>query len=103
MHIVVFITAADKKQARAIARELVQKKLAACASVAGAVESFFWWKKKIDCAREVLIMVKTKKEKFSALCRAVKAAHSYDVPEIIAVPLCAGHAPYLEWIDGSLG
>jgi len=102
MHIVVFITAKDKKQARAIALALVKKKLAACVTIAAAAESFFWWQSTVDRAKEVLLIAKTKKEKFSAVCRAVKALHSYEVPEIIAVPICAGYTPYLEWIDGSL-
>jgi periplasmic divalent cation tolerance protein len=103
MHIVVLITAPDKKEARRIARKLIGQKLAACVNIVGGVESLFWWEGKIDAAGEVLLVVKSKREKLPSLIKLVTLIHSYDVPEIIALPIIAGEKKYLRWLDDSLG
>jgi len=102
MYIVVFITTSNKKEARNIARELIKNKLAACVNIIDKIESIFWWQGKLDSAREVLLVVKTKKSEFNKVSKAVKAIHSYQVPEIIALPITIGSKPYLDWIDESL-
>ena len=102
MYIVVFITTSNKKEARNIARELIKNKLAACVNIIDKIESIFWWQGKLDSAREVLLVVKTKKSEFNKVSKAVKAIHSYQVPEIIALPIAAGNKPYLDWINESL-
>ncbi|OGX25794.1 MAG: hypothetical protein A2787_07860 [Omnitrophica WOR_2 bacterium RIFCSPHIGHO2_01_FULL_48_9] len=102
MYIVIFITAKDKAEAEKIARHLVSHKLAACVNISSGVESFFWWENKIDTASEVLLIVKSKKSLFKKIVAAVRAVHSYNVPEIIALPVIDGHKDYLKWINDSL-
>ncbi|MFA4984758.1 MAG: divalent-cation tolerance protein CutA [Candidatus Omnitrophota bacterium] len=103
MFIVVLITAADKKEASRIAAALLKERLAACVNVVGKIDSFFWWQGKIDNAGEYLLLVKSKKGKFASIVKLVKSLHSYETPEIIAVPVIAGEKKYLDWIDESLG
>lgn len=96
--IVIFITTKDTAQARTVARKLLDDKLAACVNVVSGVQSLFWWEGKVDEAAEVLLVVKSRKKLFAKLQRAVRAAHSYQVPEIIALPIVAGNKEYLNWI-----
>lgn len=102
MHIVVLVTAPKEPEARKIANYLVTKKLAACVNIMPKIESFFWWEGKIDKAKEFLLVIKTKKQLFNKLVKAVKSKHSYSVPEIIALPIIAGNKDYLEWISESI-
>lgn len=102
MHIVVFITASTKKEAKAIAQALIKRKLAACVNIVAKVDSLFWWQGKVDRAAEALLIVKTKKQLLPGLIRQVKALHSYTCPEIIALPIVWGEKGYLEWIDASV-
>ncbi len=97
---VVYITAGDDEEAGRIAAMLVEKRLAACVTRIKPVHSVYRWKGHIESAEEVLLIAKTRAEKFEALCKAVRAAHSYEVPEIIALPLTDGDPDYLKWIDG---
>ena len=99
MKIVIFITAANKQEARRIASSLIKEKLAACVNIVEKVESLFWWQAKVDQAKEVLLIVKTKKKLLNKLIRLVKSLHSYTVPEIIALPIIGGNSDYLNWID----
>jgi periplasmic divalent cation tolerance protein len=99
---VIFITCANKKEARRIACGLVKNKLAACVNIIDRIESVFWWEGKIDRADEVLLVIKSQKSKLNRVIRLVKTMHSYQVPEIIALPITAGYKPYLDWIDESL-
>ena len=102
MHIVIFITASDKKEAKNIASQLVKNKLAACVNIVEKLESLFWWQGKVDQAKETLLIVKSKKEKLAKIIKVVKSLHSYEVPEIIALPIIGGYKPYLNWINDSL-
>ncbi len=102
MRVVILVTCPKKAQARAIARVILRKKLAACVNVIGGVESLFWWQGKIDSAAEVLLVIKSRRSLVPALCAAIKAVHSYTVPEIIALPIVAGERAYLRWIDESV-
>jgi len=97
-YIVVYITAASKTQAMDIANRLVEEKLAACASIVDNVTSVFRWNNAVDIAQEAQIIVKTRRELFSLLVNRVKQLHSYQVPEIIALPIVAGSDDYLSWI-----
>jgi len=102
MPAVIFITASSKKEAELIAGQLIDKKLAACVNILDGVESFFRWQGKVDKAKEVLLIVKSSQSKFASLVKLVKSLHSYEVPEIIALPIVSGEKAYLRWIDESL-
>jgi periplasmic divalent cation tolerance protein len=102
MHIIVLVTAIDKKQAQRIADELVKSRLAACVNIVKDVRSIFVWKGKIDRQAEVILMVKSTKSRFKAIVKLVKSLHSYEVPEIIALPIIDGSRDYLRWIDESV-
>ena len=102
MYIVIFVTASNKKEAKGIAEALVRDKLVACANIIDKLESVFWWEGKVDRAEEVLLVIKSKKEKLAKIIKRVRSLHSYQVPEIIALPIVGGYQPYLKWIDESL-
>lgn len=101
-YIVVLVTAKDKKQAAAIADGLLKAKLIACANIIGGVQSLFTWQGKVDRAKEALLILKTKKSAFNKLAAKVKTLHSYQVPEIIALPIIAGSKDYLQWVGESV-
>src|SRR5215207_10757935 len=96
--IVVFMTATSGEEAARLADMLVGARLAACVQILPEMESVYRWQGKIERQAEVLLLAKTTKEKFDELEREVRALHSYDTPEIIAVPVVAGSAPYLDWL-----
>jgi periplasmic divalent cation tolerance protein len=100
--IVVFITAANRPEAEKISRHLVEGKYVACTNIVPRVSSLYWWKGKIESADEVFLMAKTTLKKFKAMAAAVRKLHSYEVPEIIALPIVAGSDDYLHWIDESV-
>ncbi|HLD88174.1 MAG TPA: divalent-cation tolerance protein CutA [Candidatus Omnitrophota bacterium] len=102
MHIVVLVTTKDTRQAQKIANGLLQDKLVACANIVAGVRSLFWWQGKIDSSKEALLVLKTKKILFKKVAAKVKALHSYEVPEIIALPIAAGSSDYLKWINASV-
>lgn len=102
MHIVIFVTTKDQAQANRIAEKLVQEKLIACANiVAGGVQSIFRWEGKVDRAEEVLLILKSRRRHFPTIVKRVKALHSYNVPEIIALPIVEGNKDYLKWLTES--
>ena len=101
--IVVFMTAANGEEATRLAEMLVGAHLAACVQILPEIESVYRWQGKIERSSEVLLIVKTTREKFDELEREVRALHSYDTPEIVAVPIVTGSAPYLEWLVKSAG
>ncbi len=97
--IIVLITAGSEEEAHKIAESLVNGKKAACVNIVPRVDSLFWWEDKIDSARESLLLVKTKATLFPEIVELVKRTHSYEVPEIIALPIIAGSEDYLKWLD----
>ena len=96
--IVVFLTAANGEEATRLADMLVGAHLAACVQILPEMESVYRWQGKIERSSEVLLLVKTTRGKFDELEREVRALHSYETPEIIAVPVVVGSGPYLEWL-----
>lgn len=102
MFIIIFVTVSHKKEAKNIAQQLIKNKLAACVNIVEKIESLFCWQGKVDQAKEALLIVKSKKEKLAKIIKLVKSLHSYDVPEIIALPVIGGYKPYLNWINESL-
>ncbi|MDD2654621.1 MAG: divalent-cation tolerance protein CutA [Candidatus Omnitrophica bacterium] len=101
MFIVVLITCANKAQAQKIAQALIKARLAACVNLVNPVNSLFWWQGKVDSSKETLLIIKTKKNLFCRLEKLVKSLHSYDVAEIIALPIVKGSRKYLSWINES--
>src|SRR4026208_2313943 len=97
--IVVFMTAPNGEEATRLAEMLVGAHLAACVQIMPEMESVYRWQGKIERQAEVLLLAKTTRGKFDDLEREVRALHSYDTPEIVAVPIVAGSAPYLEWLS----
>jgi periplasmic divalent cation tolerance protein len=97
--IIVFMTAANGEEATRLADMLVGAHLAACVQILPEMESVYRWQGKIERNSEVLLLAKTTKAKFHELEREVRALHSYDTPEIIAVPVIIGSGPYLDWLN----
>jgi len=96
--VVILITASTAEEARKMADLLLQRRKAACVSIVPRVESRFWWQGKLDAAAESLLVVKTRASALDEVIKCVKEVHSYQVPEIIALPVIGGNKDYLEWI-----
>jgi uncharacterized protein involved in tolerance to divalent cations len=97
-YVLVFITASSEKEGEKIASALVKERLAACVNLIGGMKSTFRWKGQISSEEEVLLIAKTKDRLFESLKKRVVELHSYEVPEIIALPILAGFEKYLHWI-----
>jgi len=95
---VLFITTANTEEARRISSALLNQKKVACVNIVPRVSSLFWWQDKIDSAQESLLIVKTKTSLLNEIITLVRQIHSYDVPEIIALPIVGGNQDYLDWI-----
>jgi periplasmic divalent cation tolerance protein len=96
-----FSTVGKAEDAERIARALVERGLAACVNVVPGVVSVYAWKGAVERDEELLLVIKTRAESFSALRDALVELHPYELPELIAVPIAAGYAPYLDWLDAS--
>jgi len=97
-HIVVFIMTADQSEAEKIAHALVKEGLAACVNIIGGIKSIYTWQGRLEEATESLLICKTQAALFPPLKKRVKEIHSYEVPEIISVPIRHGDEDYLGWI-----
>lgn len=101
-YLVVLVTASSETQARQIATTLLEKKLIACANLV-PVNSLFFWEGKVQAEPEVLMVIKTTSAVFQEkLVEAIKSHHSYQVPEIIGMPVILGSADYLQWISDTV-
>jgi len=100
--IAVFLTASNGEEATRLADLLIGAHLAACVQILPEMESVFRWQGKITRESEILMIVKTTAEKFADLEREVRALHSYETPEIVAVPIVAGSNSYLDWLVASV-
>jgi periplasmic divalent cation tolerance protein len=100
--IVVLSTCASEAEAERIAGRLVEERLAACVTVVPGARSFYRWQGAVESSNEWLLIMKTTREQFPGLAAALEKAHSYEVPEIIALPIVEGSANYLNWIEGSV-
>jgi len=96
--IVVLVTASDKQEAQMLGREVVKQRLAACANIVEGVQSLFWWQGAIADENEALMLLKSTRERFPRLVERLKTLHSYETPEIIAIPIMAGSEEYLAWL-----
>ena len=97
---VIYMTAPNVEEARRIACTLVDERLAACANILGPIESIYRWEGKVEEAQETAFIAKTAKSRVEALTARVKELHSYECPCVVALPIEAGHPPFLDWIAG---
>ena len=98
----VLTTAASEQEAERIASELLERRLAGCVQTAGPVSSRYRWRGKVERAREWICIAKTSAERYPQLEETIRALHSYDEPEIVAMPIVAGSAGYLDWLGANL-
>jgi periplasmic divalent cation tolerance protein len=101
--LVVLCAVGKIEDAEWIAREVVERRLAACVNVLPSVTSIFRWKGEVERNDEVLMIIKTNRMRFEALRDAILSMHTYEVPEVIAFEIAAGHGPYLTWLDAAVG
>ena len=92
-------TVEKREEAGKLAELAVMKRLAACVQVIGPIKSTYWWQGKVENAEEWLCLMKTRADLYEALEKAIKSAHPYDEPEIIALPVVKGSEGYLRWLD----
>ena len=95
----ILVTASSEEEAKKIAFSLVEKRVAACVNLIKDIESIYRWKGKISDEKEVLILIKTRKKLYKSVEEEIKKLHSYEVPEIIALPIISGSKDYLYWMD----
>jgi len=100
--IVILITTGSEEEAHRIADQLLNQRKAACVNIMPRVDSLFWWQGKLDSAQETLLVIKTKASKLKEITELVKKVHSYEVPEVIALPIVGGNEDYLKWLDTTL-
>ena len=100
--IVILCTCPDEEEGGRLARLLVEERLAACVNAIPRVRSTYRWQGAVETAEEVLLLIKTQASLFGAVEEKLRAAHSYEVPEVLALPVEAGSASYLEWLRGNL-
>ncbi len=100
--VVAYTTCSDKAEAEKLARHLVEERLAACVSVLPGVQSFYRWQGKIEVDDEILLMIKTSRDLVDEVRRALDQLHSYDLPELIVVPVVDGSPNYLAWLEREL-
>ena len=101
--VVVLVNCSSLEEASKIGRQLVAKRLAACANLVPGVRSWYWWEGKVVEDNEVMVMIKTSRERLAELEKEVVRLHSYAVPEVIALQVVDGSQDYLNWIEFSLG
>ncbi len=100
--VVVLVTAPDLKAARKLARAALNDRLIACANLVPGIESHYWWRSRIESGHEVLLLMKTVRQRLGALERLIVNQHPYETPEFLVLPLRAGHGPYLDWLMKSV-
>jgi periplasmic divalent cation tolerance protein len=94
------VTTTDSAEAAAaLARSAVEARLAACAQIDGPLDSVYWWDGMVDTAKEWRVTLKTTGTRSTALVEHIKAAHTYDVPEVLVTPIVGGFEPYLDWLQ----
>jgi periplasmic divalent cation tolerance protein len=98
----VLTTTSSLEESKKIARELVERRLAACVNIVPKIESVYWWEGKVEEAQEYLLLIKSTAETFPRLRDAIQQLHSYEVPECIALAIEEGSLAYLRWIDESV-
>lgn len=97
-YIVIYCTVPNKKEGKEIARVLIENELAACVNIIDKVESIFSWNGELTEEKEAMLIIKTKKEHFKNINHTIQKMHSYNVPEVIAIPIIEADETYLKWI-----
>jgi periplasmic divalent cation tolerance protein len=97
-YIIVLVTTANKLEAEKIAKTLLKERLIACVNIINPVNSFFFWSGKIYNAEECLLVMKSRRDLFAELSECLRGLHSYEVPEVLAIPIIEGSAAYLAWM-----
>ena len=101
-NIVVLSTCSSAEEAERIARQLLEARLAACVNVIMQIRSFYRWKGRVEDSAEYLLVIKTSRDLFEQLRSVLESAHSYELPEVLALPVVAGSPNYLAWLEGEL-
>lgn len=99
---IILVTTPSRAASETLSKGLVEKRLAACVNCIPSVWSRYWWKGKIETAREELLLIKTRGDRLSKLIQWVKARHPYTVCEVIALPIARGNRAYFQWIDENI-
>ncbi|MBI2847934.1 MAG: divalent-cation tolerance protein CutA [Chloroflexi bacterium] len=99
---VILVTVGSDEEGHKIANKLLVERKAACVSILPGVSSLFWWQGKLDSAQEHMLVIKTKTANLPEIISLIKQHHSYQVPEIIALPVIGGNPDYLKWIDAEV-
>lgn len=97
--IVVLTTCESEQQAQRLARHLIEERLAACVNILPGARSVYRWKDKIEDAAEFVLIIKSRRDAFAKLREAIAHLHSYEIPEVIALPVVDGSDAYLSWLD----
>ena len=97
-NVVIFITTGTDEEAQKIARDLLNNRLIACVNIVTKINSLFWWNTKLDSAQESLLIAKSRESLLNEIVKLVKEVHSYETPEIVALPIVGGNPDYLNWI-----
>jgi periplasmic divalent cation tolerance protein len=100
--IVVLSTCPTAEEGERVARKLVESRVAACVNVLPGTRSFYWWKGAVEDSPEVLLVIKTSRGLFDRLRTELEKVHSYEIPELLALPVVDGTADYLHWMDAEL-
>jgi periplasmic divalent cation tolerance protein len=98
----VITTCPSMEEAQGLAEKLLAARLAACINIVPGIQSLYEWQGKVERGQEFLLLIKSRSDRFAELERLVQKNHSYELPELIALPIEAGSAPYLRWIDAAL-
>jgi periplasmic divalent cation tolerance protein len=102
--LLVLTTVADRADGAALARALVERRLAACVNIGSPVDSLYHWRGRIETGTEIPLTIKTRADLYPNIEAAILELHPYDVPEIVAIPIVKGHAAYIDWlIDETTG
>jgi periplasmic divalent cation tolerance protein len=100
--LIVYVTAANRKEADKIAQALVEENLAGCVSIVPEIYSRYRWRGHVEYEKELLLMIKTERRLYKRLEKRILSLHTYKVPEILAIPILSGNPTYLKWLKSSL-
>jgi len=99
VNVVVLVTSINMEEGQKIASMLLAERKVACVNVVKEVDSMFWWKNKVQYTKETLLIIKTNSAMLDDIVAMVKKVHSYEVPEVIALPIIGGSSDYLKWVN----